>query len=63
MPSIDDLTRAEALPAAPLSTSDLLAAAREARAAALRAWFAEAWRKLAARSGPTDVDWTAWRGE
>ena len=78
MPLVDEFARAQAMPAAEPSTSELMIAARRARAAALRAWMSAAWRMLggAAMSRPTPgkrrrerpvvptaVDWTAWRGE
>jgi len=51
MPLVDEFARARALPATDPSTSDLLAAARRARAAALRAWMAAAWRMLGGSAG------------
>jgi hypothetical protein len=49
MPSVDDFSRAQATPDAqpPTPHPDPVDAARLARAAALRAWMAAAWRMLA----------------
>lgn len=53
MPIVDDFSRAQAMPDAPPPTSDVAAAARRARAAALRAWMAAAWRMLLRRPRET----------
>ena len=53
MPIVDDFSRAQAMPAARPSTSDVVAAARRARAAALRGWMAAAWRMLVRRRRET----------
>ena len=63
MPNVDELARAEPLSFPDLSASTVIEAARCSRGQALRHWLAAAWRKFADRSGPTAVDWTAWRGE
>jgi hypothetical protein len=54
MPIVDDFSRAQATPDAPPPTSEVVAAARRARAAALRAWIAAAWRLLTDRARAKD---------
>jgi len=54
MPIVDDFSRAQAMPDARPSTSDVVAAARRARGAALRAWLVAAWRVLANRARAKD---------
>jgi hypothetical protein len=49
MPVIDDFARAQAMPAVRPPTSELIASARLARAAALRHWISAAWRLVAKR--------------
>ena len=49
MPIVDDFSRAQATLCARPSVSDVVAEARRARAAALRAWMVAAWRMLARR--------------
>jgi len=54
MPLVDDFSRAQAMPDAPSPTSDPVAAARLARAAALRGWMAAAWRMLTGSASAKD---------
>jgi hypothetical protein len=51
MPNVDDFSRVQAVPDAPPPISEVVAAARHARAAALRAWMAAAWCVLTGRRG------------
>ena len=58
MPLVDDFSRAQAMPDARPPTSDVVATARRARAAALRAWMAAAWRMLTGNARAKDpVRW------
>jgi hypothetical protein len=60
MPSVDDFSRAQATPDAqpPTPHPDPVDVARLARAAALRAWMAAAWRMLAGNARAEDpVHW------
>jgi hypothetical protein len=62
MPFIDDFWRAQAMPEMGSPTSDPVAAARRARAAALAAWMAAVWRMLAG-SAARAKDPARWPGE